>query len=411
MQRKEYVLIGGIFTVVVAVLGLAYFLLLRQDYVILFADIREQDTAEIVEELGRLGLDYRLADGGHAILVPEDSEEEARIAIAGADIAMGGVVGFELFNESDMGLTEFAQQVNYQRALQGELARTIMMMDGIAFARVHVSLPERTLFRDEELIPQAAVAIQPRPGHVINGENVAGIQRLIASSVPELTVDRVSVLDQHGRLVSLDPPVSTLGQPELGEQEALEAYFRARAREAVEPLLPGVEFAIRVNAVRFFSRDRSDDAAEEITDGRQEARRDFALNVALRTKYELAAEDQATIRDMIAQAVALEPANGDTIRLEVADLVTSDPATLAAPPVIPSPTAPAVNSTIEAPVTSNQWITDLLFSRWALLLLLLVVIIVLPILRRRSRMNNDEHLSFAEEIELLLTRREERSHG
>src|SRR5881394_1772705 len=94
-----------------------------------YQNIRESDASAIVTELDRAGIPYDLANEGHDILVPEDQAAAARVLIAGSDVAMGGSVGFELFNDSDMGLTEFAQKINFQRAMQGELARTIMGME------------------------------------------------------------------------------------------------------------------------------------------------------------------------------------------------------------------------------------------------------------------------------------------
>ncbi len=154
MERRQLILFGALFALVVAVLAGTYFAFLRPGYAVLYENIREADAAEIIAVLDKQGIDYRLEDDGHRVLVPDDEVGRARVLVAGSGVAMGGVVGFELFNDTDMGLTEFAQKVNYQRALQGELARTIMGMDGIVFARVHLSLPERTLFRAEQAGPR-----------------------------------------------------------------------------------------------------------------------------------------------------------------------------------------------------------------------------------------------------------------
>src|SRR5204863_6003346 len=105
-------------------------------------------------------------------------------------------------NQSDMGLTDFAQKVNYQRALQGEIARTIMTMDGIAYARVHIALPERSLFRTTRSEPRAAVTITPQPGIDIDPGRIAGIQRLIAATVPDLALDQIAILNERGQLLT-----------------------------------------------------------------------------------------------------------------------------------------------------------------------------------------------------------------
>ena len=132
---------------VVAILAILWFALLRTNFVPAYQNIRQADASAIVAELDSAGIPYRLANDGHDILVPEEQASDARVAVAGSEVAIGGTVGFELFNDSDMGLTEFAQKINFQRAMQGELSRTIMMMDGIEFARVHLAIPERSIFR------------------------------------------------------------------------------------------------------------------------------------------------------------------------------------------------------------------------------------------------------------------------
>lgn len=411
MERRQLTLFGTLFVLVVAALAAIYFLFIRADFVPLFQDIREQEAAEIVTELERLGIDYRLADGGNSILVAEDAIEEARIGIAGTDIALGGVVGFELFNESDMGLTEFAQQVNYQRALQGELARTIMMMDGIAFARVHISLPERALFRADEIGPKAAVSVQPQPGAVIGEARVRGIQRLVASAVNEMDADDVSVLDQNGALVSPDLVRVTQSDGATDEKSALEAYFRARAETAAARFLPGADFEVRVNAVSLSPASREPAAeGEEEAGASAGASRDFVLNIALRTEFELAAGDRDAIGRAISDAVDLNTRNGDVIRFEVADL--SAPMATSPRTELPRPAASApVNSLPSADTAPLAWIEDIAFSRWALLLVLLVAILAIPLWRRRSHMSEEERQDFADQLESLLSQREERPNA
>lgn len=419
MERKQLTLFASLFAVVVAVLTLFYLLVLRQDYVTLFADLREQDTAQIVAELEGNGLDYRLGDGGQRILVPADTVDEARIAIAGSGISMGGVVGFELFNESDMGLTEFAQQVNYQRALQGELARTIMMMDGIAFARVHVSLPERALFRAEQQRARAAVTVQPQAGARIGEARVRGIQRLVANSVPELEVSDVSVLDQNGQLISVEvAPIDQAGS-DLDEKAALEAYFRARSEAAAAPFLPGTDFSVRVSAIRITSQPEPASANEE--DGETPAEtpsgatpdRDFALNIALRTEFELASQTREEIRQAISNTVALQPANGDVVRFEVADLAVASGWGAAESQPASAVTAPAPTNGVQAAPVSDPWqrALDFVFSRWMLIVLLIIAIAALALRRRPERMSADERSEFSQQIEELLSRRQEAGHG
>ena len=126
---RQALVVAIIVAVLTLALAAAYFFVLRKPYGVLFSGLRQADAATIVADLDKKKTPYRLADGGSTILIPRDVVDSTRLAIAGEDLPLKGTVGFELFNKSDMGLTEFAQRINYQRALQGELARTIMTLD------------------------------------------------------------------------------------------------------------------------------------------------------------------------------------------------------------------------------------------------------------------------------------------
>jgi flagellar M-ring protein FliF len=417
MDRRQLTLFGILFALALFGVVLVYVLFLRQEQVVLFQDIREQEAAEIVTELDRLGLEYQLEDGGRRIMVAEGIEDQARVAIAGSDIAIGGVVGFELFNESDMGLTEFAQQVNFQRALQGELARTIMMMDGISFARVHISLPERQLFRAQGVGPKAAVTVQPQAGTRIDPANVLGIQLLVASSVPELEAADVAVLDQGGQLISRQIERADAPDETLDEKSALEAYFRARAETVAAAFLPGTEFQVRVSALSLPPGARRptgevERAGQPTPDSREPAPRDFALNVALRTSFALASADQEAIRRSVADALGLRPELGDNIRFEVADLAV--PVELATPTsgaLATGPDSGGYDIPPEEAWVGPSWLEDIIFSRWLLLIALVLLVIAIPLWRRRSGMSDEERQEFADQLDALLLQRQEQGNG
>ncbi|MCB5423835.1 flagellar M-ring protein FliF [Altererythrobacter sp. CC-YST694] len=379
MERRQILLIGGIFAGVVAVLAIVWFVFLRPGYGMLYEDLREADAAEIVGVLEKQGIEYRLEDGGHRLLVPEADIGRARVLVAGSGVATGGTVGFELFNESDMGLTEFAQKVNYQRALQGELARTIMGMDGIAFARVHLSLPERTLFRANQAGPKGAVTLQTAGNATLEPARVTGIQQLVSSAVPDLPAREVAVLDHRGRLLSPLPVDDAGMHGELDERAALEEYYRARIRGVAEKLIPGMPFDIRVLAVPS-SSDETPNA------------RNFSLRIALRTEMELGTEDRDMLQSAIGETAGLEPGNGDVLRFETGpleDLATPGPAEL----VVAPPEQPAL-SPIVAP--EHMIAGDWLGGSWLWALLAVPIVLLLIALRRRSRLSPEEQQSFAE---------------
>lgn len=223
--KRQWIVLAAIFTIVITLLSVGYFLFLQPNYVVVVQGLRPSDAAPLVAELEKEGVAYRLADGGTTILVPEDRADATRIAIAGADVSARGEVGFELFNKSDMGLTNFAQKINYQRALQGELARTIMQEDGVESARVHLALPERTLFRAERSEPKAAVTLAMKPGQTADPARVAGIQRLVAAAVPDMPESKVVVLDSAGRVIS--PTV--VAEPDAGHTPEMDEKEIGRA--------------------------------------------------------------------------------------------------------------------------------------------------------------------------------------
>ena len=198
-DKKQLRLILVLLAAITVVLLAAYYTLVRVPMVPAYQNIREEDASAIVAELDRAGIPYELTNGGHDIMVPEDQAPAARVQIAGSDVAMGGTVGFELFNDSDMGLTEFAQKINFQRALQGELSRTIMSMQGVEFARVHLALPERSIFRSEQSEPTAAVTIQMAPGAALLEQRIDGIRQMVAHSVPGLAAGSVRDTGRKGR--------------------------------------------------------------------------------------------------------------------------------------------------------------------------------------------------------------------
>lgn len=183
----------------------ATYWLFRSDYQVLFSDLTEQDASALVKELDKLKTPYEFANGGNTILVPTDIVYKTRLKVMGQNIPLQGGVGFEIFNNSDFGMTEFAQKVNYQRALQGELARTIMAFEEIKFARVHIVMPESGLFKKNKINPKASVTLIMKPDTSLRAEQIIGIQRLVAASVPEIEPNEVTVLDQHGVALSRNP--------------------------------------------------------------------------------------------------------------------------------------------------------------------------------------------------------------
>lgn len=175
----------------------------RTDYQTLFAELDARDAGTIVEELKRMKVAYKVTDGGTRILVDENMVHETRLSLMGRGVPLSGGVGFEIFDNKDVGMTEYTQKINYQRALQGELARTIMSIEQVKQARVHLVVAETALFKRQNVKPKASVSLVLTPGASLAREQIAGIQRLVAAAVPGLEPSAVTLLDQGG--VALSP--------------------------------------------------------------------------------------------------------------------------------------------------------------------------------------------------------------
>jgi len=383
-EKGQLRLILLILAATLVVLSAIYVFVFRVPYVPAYENIRESDAAAIIAELEAGGIPYRLENQGHDVLVPEDRAAEAQVLVAGADIPLGGTVGFELFNDSDMGLTEFAQKINLQRALQGELARTIMSMDGIAFARVHLALPERSIFRSEQGEPTAAVTLQMKPGQALSRQRIDGIRQFIAYSVPDLEAGAVAILDERGDLVSGMPAADNGFDAPLTERAALEQYYETRARSAISGAAPGLRFQVTVSTRQPALPAGGGPAAQRAALSRDQ----FVLNVMVRTRDELDPAQQERIEAALSDTLGLERGRGDALAFSIGLISTPAPA----PVPIPSGPSAVAESTGKI-ASAGTW--DWLFSRWTIIVLALALIAAL-IVRPRRQLDNEQAASFAE---------------
>lgn len=193
--------LGGA-TLALAALAWALFLAVRQDYSVLFAGLSAADAAAVVAKLEQAKVPYRLSDDGAAILVAAEQVYDLRLELMAGDLPLRGGVGFEIFDKQGLGASEQSQRVSYQRALQGELARTIGTLENVRQVRVHLVMPESTLFTRDRQQASAAVAVAMQPGTSLQNQQIVGVQRLVAAAVPGLAPERVVVTDQRGVTVS-----------------------------------------------------------------------------------------------------------------------------------------------------------------------------------------------------------------
>ena len=172
------------------------------DLQLLYANLSEKDASAIVDNLKTQNIPYELSNQGKTIRVPSNQVHEVRLKMASEGLPEGSEVGLEIFDKTALGMTDFIQKLNYQRALQGELARTIKTLDSISSARVHLVIPKQTLFIREKAKGKASVTIKTNAGRSLNERQVQGIIHLISSSVEGITADNVVVVDDKGRLLS-----------------------------------------------------------------------------------------------------------------------------------------------------------------------------------------------------------------
>ena len=174
----------------------------QPEYRILFANVSDKDGGAITASLDQMAIPYKFSEGGGAILVAADHVHDARLKLAAQGLPKGGNVGYELMENQKLGVSQFHEQINYQRSLEGELARSIESLAAVGSARVHLALPKPTVFVREQQKPTASVLLNLQTGRVLDQSQVAAIVHLVASSVAELPVSNVTVVDQSGNLLS-----------------------------------------------------------------------------------------------------------------------------------------------------------------------------------------------------------------
>ena len=228
------------------------------EYRVLYSNLSDRDGGEVIGALSTLNIPYKVADGGRAILVPSSMVYDTRLRLASQGLPRGGAVGFELMETQKFGVSQFAEQVNYQRALAGELSRTVQSLAPVAAARVHLAIPRPSVFVREQQKPSASVLVSLYPGRSLDEGQVSAIQHLVASSVPELSARAVTVVDGTGHLLTgaagEATAQGTLDASQLKYVHALEAAYAARIESILQPLVGADNVRAQVTATLDFSQ-------------------------------------------------------------------------------------------------------------------------------------------------------------
>jgi len=238
------------------------------DFRPLYSSLASDDAGAVVKKLKETGVDFRLSEGGSTVMVPSARVAETRLEMASAGLPKSGRIGFELFDKTNFGATEFVEHINYRRALEGELERTIMSLAEVEQARVHVTFPKESVYLESREPAKASVVVRLRPGARLLPPNVVAVEHLVASAVEGLTPEAVSVLDVRGTLLNRPHSAPSLDGSDSGDRlletrQGIERDLVAKINSTLEPLLGGEKFRASASVECDFS---SAEQSEEIFD-------------------------------------------------------------------------------------------------------------------------------------------------
>ena len=238
----------------VAVIAAMWLWSRQPDYGVLYSNLSDRDGGAIIASLQQMNIPYKFAGGGGALLIEASKVPEARLRLASQGLPKGGTVGFELMDNQKFGTSQFAEQINYQRALEGELARSINSISAVESARVHLALPKASLFVREQKKPSASVVLSLHPGRSIDEGQISAIVHMISSSVPELSAKSITVVDQAGNLLSAaNTGTRGLDVSQLKYAQEIEQGYIRRIEAILQPIMGATNVRAQVAAEIDFS--------------------------------------------------------------------------------------------------------------------------------------------------------------
>jgi flagellar M-ring protein FliF len=219
----------------------------ERDFRPLYSSLSPEDAAAVLTKVKESGTEFRISDNGTSVLVPSAKVAELRLQLAAAGIPKSGRIGFELFDKTNFGASDFAEQVNYHRALEGELERSVMSLSAVEQARVHITLAKESVFLESRQPAKASVLVKLRPGSQLTAQNVAAICQLTASAVDGLAPEAVSVVDMRGNLLNRARRASSAddsgpSSAEIDYRQQIEHDLLTKINSALDPLLGADKF-------------------------------------------------------------------------------------------------------------------------------------------------------------------------
>ena len=252
--RVQRISVGVILAVAVLALGIFVAVSSRPAYVTVFTRLSPQDAASIVSKLKTTKVPYQTANGGKTILVPSSQADNARLSMASAGLPQSGVVGYEIFDKTNFSTTDFTNQVDLLRALEGELDRTLGLLDGVQAASVHLVMPPQALFQQQQQPTTASVALQLKPGVKLTPGQTKAVTKLVSASVQGLTPQNVTVVDQNGNVLTdeLSANSAAAQQQVTQEQLQLQHNYDVQLQTELQSMLDRVlgpgQSVVKVNA-------------------------------------------------------------------------------------------------------------------------------------------------------------------
>lgn len=254
---QQRLMLGGIGVVAVILLIFILVAFNEPSYTTLYSNLAPEEASQVVDYLNNQKIQYKLEDNGNTISVPKTVVYEVRLALAGKGIPSTGMIGYEIFDKNTIGMSEFMQKLNFKRALEGEIARTIIQQEGIENARVHIVTPEKAVFKDDQKKATASVVLKLRSNYTLPESSIFAITNLVASSVEGLEIGNVTIIDNKGRLLSKKPEDSELAINSGKQYEiksSVEKYLEKKAQTILDKILGYDNSDVKVNVELDFNQ-------------------------------------------------------------------------------------------------------------------------------------------------------------
>lgn len=251
-MRQKLLFFGVILFSVILMSGIMYWSQ-REDLQVLYSNLGQEDAGQVIGKLKEMKVPYRVE--GTAIYVPTAKVYELRLELAAQGMPQGGGIGFEIFDKNQIGVTEFVQRLNYLRAIQGELARTIRQLTEVEQARVHIAIPEKSIFTDKDDKPSASVVLKLKAGRTLSRGQVGGIVHLVSSSVEGLSPQKITVIDSMGNMLSKPSDAETVvDAKQLEYQKAVDREYEQKLQSMLESVVGKNKAIVRVSTKLDFTK-------------------------------------------------------------------------------------------------------------------------------------------------------------